>query len=254
MGKVFDKYATYYDLLYHDKNYSEECDFLERIFQGYKNFEIRRIVEIGCGTGGHLIPLAQRGYQMVGIDVSEAMLKIAKDKLNKAGLTARVFRSDARSLRLSGKFDAAICMFAVINYLTGNKDIQRALKSIRKHLKLGSLFIFDFWYGPAVLNIRPSTRIREIKEQGYRIIRMVTPEFNFFDQTSTSNYQMLVFKDGSLLDEIREKHVMRYLFPQEIIHHLEENGFKLLKMSEFLKLDAPPTENTWNVVAIAEAV
>ena len=80
MVKVFQRYAEYYDLIYQDKDYEKECDFLEEIFQAYQSKPVKSILELGCGTGGHAIPLAKRGYELTGLDTSSVMLKQAEKK------------------------------------------------------------------------------------------------------------------------------------------------------------------------------
>jgi len=72
--KSFTKYSKYYDLLYHDKDYSQECDFIEQILRSYTLEPVKTILDGGCGTGGHAIPLANKGYEITGIDASEAMV------------------------------------------------------------------------------------------------------------------------------------------------------------------------------------
>jgi SAM-dependent methyltransferase len=60
-------YSKYYDILYMDKDYDKECDFVEEAFNKYSLSKPVKILDVGCGTGGHLIPLAKRGYEVVGI-------------------------------------------------------------------------------------------------------------------------------------------------------------------------------------------
>ena len=80
MSEVFGSvYADAYDLFYRDKDYAAESDLIECIFQTYGDGAIRSILDlVGCGTGNHAIPLAQRGYEVVGIDRSENMLDQAR--------------------------------------------------------------------------------------------------------------------------------------------------------------------------------
>lgn len=86
MPDIFqDKYAAYYDLIYSDKDYEAECNFVEEIFQEYSPHSIATILELGCGTGGHAIPLAQKGYRVSGIDISEAMIARARRKAENVG-------------------------------------------------------------------------------------------------------------------------------------------------------------------------
>ncbi len=149
--KSFDKYGEYYDLLYRDKDYDGEYAFIEQILQQFSPRQVRTLLDAGCGTGGHAIPLAKGGYEVTGIDLSETMLDRARRKAEEQGLNLSLHVADLRHLALNRVFDACVCMFAVLGYLPQNRDIQQALTSIRAHLREGSLFIFDCWNGLAVL-------------------------------------------------------------------------------------------------------
>ena len=73
--------AEVYDLIYKDKDYERECDFLEEIFKKYSTiFPVKTVLDAGCGSGGHAIPLAKRGYRVVGFDLSEVMISQARKK------------------------------------------------------------------------------------------------------------------------------------------------------------------------------
>ena len=64
---------------------------------------------------------------------------------------------------------------------------------------------------------------------------------------------MIVIKDGEVVDEIEETHVIRFYFPQEIKHYLEDAGFELIKICPFMDLEGKVDENVWNIMAIAKA-
>jgi 2-polyprenyl-3-methyl-5-hydroxy-6-metoxy-1,4-benzoquinol methylase len=131
-------------VLYADKDYEKECNFIEEVFKQHSPFKPVKILDVGCGTGGHLIPLARRGYEVVGIDKSEWMVRIAEEKIHKYKLPARVLVADVLDFNLDEEFDACIAMFAVINYIIQTHDLIKVLKNIRRHLKPGALFIFDY--------------------------------------------------------------------------------------------------------------
>jgi predicted TPR repeat methyltransferase len=74
-GSAFGRaYAEIYDWLYSDKDYAGECDLLEELFRRCSGREIQSILDLGCGTGGHAFPLADRGYQVLGVDRSADMI------------------------------------------------------------------------------------------------------------------------------------------------------------------------------------
>src|SRR5918999_826846 len=81
MTELFgSEYADAYDVLYKDKDYVEESRLLDRLLQTYGNGPVRSVLDLGCGTGNHALPLAKRGYAVVGVDRSAGMLKSARKK------------------------------------------------------------------------------------------------------------------------------------------------------------------------------
>src|ERR1043166_4836147 len=137
-------YAAAYESLYQDKHYSAECDLLESIFRQCGQGPINRVLDFGCGTGGHANLLAERGYTVVGVDRSEDMLRQARTHAT----TCRFERGDVTSVRLGETFDAVLMMFAVLGYQTTNEQVLNALKTARCHLHDGGLLFADVWYGP----------------------------------------------------------------------------------------------------------
>ncbi len=251
---VFKNYAKYYDLLYQEKNYEEECDFIEQAFREFSKLKVKSILELGCGTGGHAIPLARRKYKITGIDASTVMLNTAKEKNTKLGLDIGLLKSDIRDFKLNEKFDSIICMFAVLNYLTANEDLEKTLKNVRKHLKEGGLFIIDVWNGLAVLRILPSVRVKTVEQNKTKIIRIVEPELDAVNHICRNHYKMMILEKNKLIEEIEETHVIRYLFPQEIKHYLELTDFEVLKICAFPKIGAAVDENIWNMAIISRAI
>jgi ubiquinone/menaquinone biosynthesis C-methylase UbiE len=250
----FDKYAEYYDLIYSDKDYEAECDFLEELFSRYSEKTPRNILDVGCGTGGHLLRLLQRNYKVSGVDASQSMVNAALGKLRKLNLNCEIRVANAWDFKFGNLFDAATCMFAVMSYVINTDKLLETFRNIRRHLKKNSLFTFDFWYGPAVLAIRPSARIKIMDNPDTRVIRAVTPEMNTYDNTVSSHYYFLILRQGKVIDEFRETHVLRYLFPQEMLYFLRESSFEVLGLCEFMNIDNKPSENTWNVSVVAKAV
>jgi SAM-dependent methyltransferase len=249
--KVFGTYGEYYDVFYSDKNYEQECDFVEKIFETYSPKLVKNILDVGCGTGGHSILLARRGYRVTGIDASPVMIRKAKTKARGIKTDLKLHRLDIRNFDLKTKYDACISMFAVIGYLTKTDDTLKALKNIRQHLKPDSLFVFDFWNGLAVLKILPSVRVKVMESDGKRVIRTVHPEMDALNHICKSHYHVLVTRNDIIIDEFKETHEVRYFFPQEMAHYLNDAGFELLKFCPFLSLDGKVDENEWNITAIA---
>ncbi len=253
MAEVFQRYAEYYDLIYRDKDYEKECDFIEEIFKKHSSTPVRSIFEGGCGTGGHAIPLAKRGYEVVGVDASEVMLGKAREKAQRAGLAMDFRRADLGSLDLHRKFDAALCMFAVVGYLTGNQEVEKLIRGVRGILKKDALFVFDVWNGLAVLRMLPEVRVKAMEDGERKLIRWVHPELDSFHHLCRDHYRLMVTEKGRVVDEVAETHTVRFFFPQEISYYLERTGFEVVEICPFLSSGGGVDESVWNMTCIARA-
>ena len=229
---VFGKYATFYDSLYTDKDYSAECDFLEQVFDRFAPKPVKSILDLGCGTGGHAVILADRGYDVAGVDRSEVMLAAAREKVG--ARTIALHQADVRELRLGRKFDAVISMFAVMSYMTANEDLDAVFKTAREHLNPGGLFVFDAWFGPGVFSDPPTDRMKEVIKGNERIIRFAHPEIDVVKQVVTVHFRVLRFRGSQLLEDVSEAHPMRPLFVQELRFFAQHNGLELVHVCPFM--------------------
>lgn len=248
-------YASSYDALYAEKDYRGECDLVEAALARAEGGDVHTILDLGCGTGGHAIELARRGYSLTGVDLSAGMLGEAarKAEILPEGSRPRWIEGDARDFEAGGPFDAAIMMFAVISYMTSNADVLAALRSIRRHLRTGATFACDFWFGPAVLMVQPSERVRVLELGGTRVIRSASTVLSPIQHTADVTFRLWTLEQERLVSETEETHKMRYFFPQEFPLLLEMAGFESLSLSAFPSLDAPVTADTWNAFSIARA-
>jgi SAM-dependent methyltransferase len=98
-----------------------------------------RLLDVGCGTGRAFEPLLSRGWEVVGCDLSAEMAKRAMEKFPAVG----VFLADARELPVYGEFDVVWSLNDVVNYLTEDGDLERALRGMRENLRDGGFVLFD---------------------------------------------------------------------------------------------------------------
>jgi SAM-dependent methyltransferase len=245
------EYAAAYDDLYRDKDYVAECDLIERVFTTYAQGRVRRVLDLGCGTGGHAVILGQRDYEVVGVDRSPEMLRRAEAR-GTAGTRFQV--GEIASLDLGEAFDAVLMMFAVLGYQLANADVQAALATARRHLRPGGLFFCDFWYGPAVLAMRPSERIKVLDVAHGQVIRVAAGELDTRRDLCTVRYHLWHIEASRVSAQVSEQHSMRYFFAPELDLLLAAAGLELVRLGAFPNLDDEPSETTWNVALVARAI
>ena len=250
--KNFSKYAQYYNTLYKGKGYKKEADYVDRLIRQYSAKRSKTLLDIGCGTGNHDSWFLTKGYKVAGIDRSSKMISIAKNqKLPKTRI--QFYTASARSFVLPKKFDVAVSLFHVMSYLTTNEAVIDSLKNIYKHLIKDGLFIFDFWYGPAVLTQGPSLIVKNFMEGENSIKRTATPKINFNDNIVDINYRIEIRNKRNILKKaFTERHVMRYFFLPELYLMLEITGFKALNCLEWLSLEKDVSQRSWSGVIIAK--
>lgn len=247
-------YANQYDSLYGDKDYVAECDLIAAAANRH-GILMNRVLDIGCGTGGHSLEWARRGIPSVGVDLSSEMIEIARKKTGAlTSVTAPEWHvGDARNFEVDGPFDIATMMFAVLGYMSDNDDVVAALKNARRHLRPGGLFLFDIWYGPAVLSVRPEDRVRVVGAGNEQTIRAASTTVDSFRHLAHVTFKLWNVAGDRYLGYTEETHAMRYFFPQEIRFLLENAGFSVASIRSFPDGE-PVGDNTWNAYCEAIAV
>lgn len=235
---VFKNYAKYYDLLYQDKNYVQEAEYVQSLLKKYAP-SAKTLFEMGSGTGIHAIELAKLDYSIDGIDLSEEMLEGAAQRVKNLPkeLADRLSFApgDIRTFEAEKTYDAVISLFHIVSYMPSNQDLGSMFANARKKLNKGGAFLFDVWYGPTVLSDRPVVRAKMFENEHTKVIRIARPELHANENLVDVNYQILIIdKKTNTVEEINEKHVMRYLFTPELEQFLAKAGFELVNAEEWL--------------------
>jgi SAM-dependent methyltransferase len=247
---VFADYARYYNLLYHDKDYAGETDFILDCLKRAGSAPAS-LLDLGCGTGRHGFEMARRGIAVTGVDMSETMLAMGNAYLKNAppepNISLPVLRhGDARTVRLGGKFDAVVSLFHVMSYQNTEVDALALLETARQHLHPGGLFLFDFWYGPGVLTDPPTERKKVMEDATVHILRHAEPMHRVNDNIIEVHYHISITdKRTGRISRLTETHHMRYWFLPELRYLAETDGFAVLAEGAWMKKTMPES-GTWN--------
>lgn len=251
---VFGDYARYYNLLYADKDYSKETGFVLECFSA-AGCRFTSLLDLGCGTGRHALCMAERGKAVIGVDQSETMLEMGRQKLSEAvmrrPLPAHVpmpelFLGDAREIRLGRTFDAVTSLFHVMSYQNNEDEALALLATAHQHLQPGGMFLFDFWYGPGVLSDPPTERDRIMEDAQTRVERHAHPVQRINDDVVEVHYTMkLEDKLTGRKSRLEEVHAMRYWFMPELKYLARRAGFTVVGEGAWLSTSLP-SASTWN--------
>ncbi|MBN2543795.1 class I SAM-dependent methyltransferase, partial [bacterium] len=211
LPKVYDEVI---DLTFYDKM----IPYLWRII---KKFDIKghRIIDLGCGMGKFGMEFSQKGYQVTGIDISPAMIEIAKKKKDK---NTEFFNMDILDIDFREKFDIACSFYNSLNYFTKGSFLSKAFQNVWKALKWGGFFIFDMNSITGLRNIVSKTSFFKVIEGGF-----IIAEGSWISEKMLSMldiYFLVSVKD----DEyrlIQEKHQEKGYFVKNIQSMLKNEGF-----------------------------
>lgn len=140
---TYESFAEVYDIFMEDTPYDRWTEYLKKIFQKHGLINNTNIIaELGCGTGNMTQRLAQNGFDMIGIDISENMLAKAREKTTPE-LNILYLNQDMRDFELYGTVDAVVSLCDSINYITQEDELLRVFKLVNNYLEPKGLFVFD---------------------------------------------------------------------------------------------------------------
>ncbi len=139
---TYSDFALVYDRLMSDVDYKARTEYLLKLFKKYGK-KPTLLLDLACGTGGFSNEMAKRGIEVIGVDMSEEMLGIAREKSAEEETDVLYLCQRAEELDLYGTVDGAICSMDSLNHITDIKDLKKAVSRVSLFLEEGCLFIFD---------------------------------------------------------------------------------------------------------------
>ncbi len=244
----FDAYSRYYDLLYRDKDYVTEVNYIRGLLERY-GITGPELLEFGSGTGKHGRLLASQGYRVTGIERSAEMVAQA---LPCPGFACQ--QGDIRTVQLGRTFDAVLALFHVISYQTTNADVQAVFARAAEHLRPGGLFLFDVWYSPAVYAQRPAVRVKRLADEGVEITRLAEPEWHPNANRVDVHYTIFARETQTgAVHTLSETHPMRHFSLPELDLFAAGTGFERVCAETFLTGE-PPSEAGWGLCLVLRKV
>lgn len=246
-------FYEYYDILYSDKNYKEETDYLFSLAKLYLTKPVDKILETGCGTGNHTLEIAKRGLHITAIDIDKNMAEIAKEKMKKNEFNyVKVEHTGIEKLDEKG-FDLALALFNVVTYINDANSLISFFSGIHYRLNNNGIFIFDCWNGLAAI-IDPPKLKSIAKETGLEDITCkIISQTNFWEQKTTMNYFIKVRNifDNSVKSDYFSFDQTLWT-PMQIEHCLKECGFEILKCGKLFNIEEKAGHTDWKIMYVCQ--
>lgn len=218
----YQSLAGIYDYVMRHVDYDNWAAYLRDLF-AHCGHQPRSLIDLACGTGNIALELRALGCPVVaGVDASEAMLGVAREKAALAGYVIDFIPRDLRQLDGLGPFDAAVCMYDSFNYLLTLDDLAQALAAVQSILHPGGLFVFD------VCTEQNSLRyFRDLRDQesGPGFTYQRHSHYEAGERLQTNHFTIRF--DGQQ-DPVEEHHIQRIYPLTDILAALEESSFELL--------------------------
>ena len=220
--RSYEGFAYVYDTFMDNVPYEEWAEYVTGILEEY-GITDGLVLDLGCGTGSMTELLAEKGYDMIGVDLSADMLEIAMDKRSRKGLDILYLQQDMREFELYGTVRAIVCICDSINYLESEEDLLEVLRLANNYLDPGGIFVFDLNTPYKYREILGDSVIAENREECSFIWE------NFYDSEDQINeYDLTIFveedqKEG-LYRRFTETHYQRGYRLDQIRRLLEESG------------------------------
>ena len=249
-NQIFNSYGVYYDLLYSDKNYLNEVEYIKQLLY---RFGINKgdILEFGSGTGKHGILLSKDSFTVHGIELSEKMVAKANAKKEK---NFSCQQGDIAFTKMDRKYNAVISLFHVISYQTTKNQLNAVFLNASNHLNIGGLFIFDFWFSPAVFMQKPSVRVKRMKDKKFEITRIAEPKTFNHENCVDVNYTIYVKEiETNIIKCFKETHPMRHFSLLEFDILSDLHGFERINSEEFLTGNQL-SEETWGACVVLKKI
>ena len=236
MSVMYNRFAYLYDELINDVNYKEWLDYYFKIFQRY-GLKPKLGLDLGCGTGNLTTLFADKGVEMTGIDLSEDMLMVAREKAE--GRDILYLNQDMCEFELYGTVDFIVSSLDCINYITDKRDLLKVMKLANNYLNPGGLFIFDINTPYKLENITGNnTFILENDEV------FCSWQNEFDKKRKISDFYLTFFcKEGEKYQRFDEEHSERAYSIEEIASVIENAGMKLLNVYDEMSFKKPTSKS-----------
>lgn len=245
-GSAYSGFAGVYDLFMDDIPYAQWADYIEKVLDEYQ-IPKGLVLDLGCGTGSLSCLLDEKGYDMIGVDLSEEMLGIAKEKAIEENRDILYLNQDMREFELYGTVGAIVSVCDSLNYILEEEELLEVFRLVNNYLDPGGIFLFDLNTRYKYEELMGENTIAENRESCSFIWE------NYYDREKCINeYNLTIYIEGEdgRYDRWEETHFERFYETEKIIELLEKAGMEFLCVTDEFT-DCPPNADSQRLVFLA---
>lgn len=237
--EAYTGFAAVYDTFMDNIPYEEWCEYLTGLLKEY-GAEDGLVLDLGCGTGSLTELLADRGYDMIGVDYSEEMLELALEKKIESGKDILYLCQDMREFELYGTVAAVVSICDCMNYITEPEDLVTVFKLVNNYLDPKGIFIFDLNTEYKYREVMGDTTIAEDREDSSFIW-----ENQYEPEEKINIYDLSIFvrETDDLYRKYHETHYQRAYSLEEVKAALEEAGMEFVTAYDAFTKEAPKADS-----------
>ena len=235
--QIYGGFARVYDLFMDDIPYDEWFGYLQGLFKEY-GIESGIVTELACGTGEMARRFSEAGYKMIGLDLSEEMLMVAREKCTEEVL---LLHQDMRGFELHTQVAAMYCICDGMNYICSKEGLREVFHQVSLYLEDDGIFIFDMKTDYFYREVLGSRILADNRENASYIWENV-----YYEKEKINEYLLTVYEaaeaEGDLFVRTDELHRQRAYGLGEVRECLGKEGLSCIKIYDAFTRDAPTQE------------
>lgn len=220
----YQTFAEIYDRLMTDIPYESWCEYLTKLLHQY-GISQGLLLELGCGTGTMTELLARKGYDMIGVDLSQEMLMEAMKKKEESGLDILYLQQDMREFELYGTVRAVVSVCDSMNYILNEDELVQVFSLVNNYLDPGGIFLFDLKTEHYYKDLTGDAVYGQTEDD----MSMIWENY-YYEDERINEYHVTMFlreEDGRYRKE-EEMHYQRAYSVEEIISAMEKAGLEFV--------------------------
>ncbi|MEF9940404.1 MAG: class I SAM-dependent methyltransferase [Clostridium sp.] len=232
---AYTGFAAVYDMFMDNIPYEEWCEYLTSLLCEH-GISDGLLLDLGCGTGSLTELLTQKGYEMIGVDISEDMLQLAMEKRERSGMDILYLLQDMREFELYGTVRAVVSICDSMNYILEFQDLIQVFRLVNNYLDPGGIFIFDLNTEYKYREVLGQSTIAEDRDESSFIW-----ENDYDEEDRINEYDLTLFiqEQGTLYRKYQETHFQRAYTLEEVKQAINEAGMEFIAVYDAFTRNKP---------------